>query len=61
MPRPLKQPKLTPARLIAARQERQMTQKEFATFFGVTRQTIINWEGGKNRIPSMVQKVLNAS
>lgn len=59
MPRPLK---FTPARLRAARDAKKMTQQEFAKFLGVTRQTILNWENGKSRIPATVQMVLaNAS
>lgn len=35
-------------RIVEIRKENNLTQEEFANMFGVTRQTVSNWENGKN-------------
>lgn len=35
-----------------------MTQQAFADYFGIPKRTVENWEGGKNKCPEYLQKLI---
>jgi transcriptional regulator with XRE-family HTH domain len=52
--------KLTPAQLIAIREDMGLTQAELAERLGKSRNTVINWETGRTRIPADLLAKLTA-
>jgi transcriptional regulator with XRE-family HTH domain len=42
---------MTPTQLTAIREEMGLTQAQFAERVGKTRNTVVNWENGRSRIP----------
>lgn len=53
---------MTGQELRKARQSKDMTQKEFATFLSVSRPTVTAWEQGTNPVPNWVaEKLQNQS
>ena len=49
---------MTQKQLCAWRHRRGFTQAELARILGVSRWTIVSWEGGRRDIPDMVPKAL---
>lgn len=50
---------MTPAELKAHRQAKKMTQKEFAKWLDVSKDTVVSWENGRNRLPGWLVRRLN--
>jgi transcriptional regulator with XRE-family HTH domain len=50
---------MTPDQLKKQRHELQLTQADMAKAFGVSRNALINWERGKNRIPRWMDYALS--
>lgn len=52
---------MTPAELKAFRKGKQMNQAELASALGVSRKTVVNWEGGTFAVPSDIMARLAAA
>jgi transcriptional regulator with XRE-family HTH domain len=48
-------PAFTAANLVTLRRQLNETQREFGNHFGVSRQTVANWENGSRNLPSQVK------
>lgn len=49
---------MNPAEFKEHRQAKKMTQKEFALWLEVSKDTVISWENGRNKIPGWVSRRL---
>lgn len=52
-------PPMNPAELKQHRQAKKMTQKQFSEWLEVSKDTVISWENGRNKIPGWVARRVN--